>query len=90
MGAVETILKERNEDALLADGFEEALVGITTGYVNGHQNALAVYDRDKCIEILMKRDGMDYDDAEEFLEFNTEGAWMGENTPVFAEFPKRH
>lgn len=90
MGAIKDILAERNESALLADGFEKALVGVTTGFVNGHQNALAVYDRDKCIKILMKRDGMSYDDAQEFLEFNTEGAWMGPNTPVFAEFPKKH
>jgi hypothetical protein len=28
-------------------------------------------------------DGMDYDEAMEFLEFNTLGAWAGEGTPLF-------
>lgn len=42
------------------------------------------YDRDKCIEILMLRDHMSYETAVEFFEFNTIGAWMGENTPAFA------
>jgi hypothetical protein len=31
----------------------------------------------------MVRDGMDYDEAYEFFEFNTLGAYVGEQTPVF-------
>ena len=44
---------------------------------------LATYDRDKCIEILVKRDEMTYEEAVEFFEFNVSGAWVGENTPIF-------
>ena len=38
---------------------------------------------DKCFEILVERDGMEYEDAVENFEFNVVGAWVGDNTPVF-------
>jgi hypothetical protein len=31
----------------------------------------------------MDRDGMSHDEAIEYLEFNTVGAWCGENTPAW-------
>jgi hypothetical protein len=30
----------------------------------------------------MKRDGMSHEDAREFIEFNIEGGYLGEQTPV--------
>lgn len=58
------------------------------GYVELFGNApVALYNRDKCIQILMDRDGMEHTEAEEFFEFNTLGAGMGANTPAFATFP---
>ena len=47
--------------------------------------ALAVYDRQKCIEILMERDGMSDEEAVEYFEYNVTGAWVGEYTPIFLE-----
>lgn len=64
---------------MLADGFEDAFIGIGQQY-NRH---FAIYDRQQCIEILMERDGMSEDDAEEYFEFNVVGAWVGHGTPVF-------
>jgi hypothetical protein len=69
-----------NEEALLADGFEEAIIGVAE---RCSKPPLVVYDADKCVRILMQRDGMEEDEAEEFFQFNTLGAWMGENTPLF-------
>ena len=71
------------DGALLADGFEDALVGF--GYQFNYP--VAVYNRDKCIEILMSRDGMDDEEAIEYFNFNVSGAWVGESTPVFLESP---
>lgn len=79
-------IAEVNESALFADGFDEALIGYVERVT---QPPLALYDREKCIEILMKRDGMTRDEAVEFFEFNVIGAWMGENTPAFATLPRR-
>ena len=70
---------ECNPEALLADGFEDALLGT----VQRCSQALACYDYDKCVDILMKRDGMTEEDAVAYLDFNTLGAWAGENTPMF-------
>lgn len=69
-----------NEEALTADGFDDAIIGI--GERCG-QPSLVAYDRDKCIQVLMDRDGMDYEGAVEFFDFNVGGAWVGENTPIF-------
>jgi hypothetical protein len=40
-----------------------------------------VYDAEKIREILM-RDGMDAEEAREFIEFNIEGGYLGIDTPV--------
>ena len=68
-------------EALLADGFEAALIGHVQ---QGPTTLVALYDRAKCIEILMARDGMSEDEADEFFDFNVTGAWMGDKTPAFA------
>jgi hypothetical protein len=73
-------LAELNPDALLADGLEKAFVGYT---VNHHHAHVAVYDIQKCIDILVERDGMTHEGAEEFLEFNTLGAYVGPNGPIY-------
>ena len=65
---------------LLADGFEEAFVGVAH---RACQEDVAAYDYDKCIAILCERDGMEYDDAVEFFSFNTLGSWVGDKTPIF-------
>ena len=66
-------------EALYADGFEDAIIGI--GYQ--FNTEVVVYDSDKCIKILMERDGMEYDEALEYFSFNVVGAYVGKHTPVF-------
>lgn len=77
---IKECLAEIDEELLLADGFDEALIG----YAQCFNNVVALYDRRKCIDILMKRDGMTEDGAQEFFEFNVTGAYVGERTPAFA------
>jgi hypothetical protein len=64
-----------------ADGFDDAIIGV--GYRCG-QDEVLVYDRDMCIHILV-REGMSYDEAVEYFEFNVEGAWVGDKTPMFVQ-----
>lgn len=73
-------LAEANPEALTADGLEKAYIGFT---VNQHHPAVAVYDYDKCIQVLVDRDGMTHEDADEFLQFNTVSAYVGENGPLY-------
>lgn len=76
-------LAEINPQALLADGLEAAMVGYT---VNHHHPVVAVYDIDKCVKVLVDRDGMTPEGADEFLSFNTLGAYVGENGPLYVRF----
>ena len=71
-----------DEGLLVADGFDEAILGV--GRRCG-QPDVVVYDVEKCVEILMSREGWDYDETVEFLEFNTFGAWVGERTPIWLD-----
>jgi hypothetical protein len=71
---------EAEDTFLLADGFDDALVGVIVGC---SRPPVACYDYAACVRVLMERDGMDYDTAAEFLDFNTVGAFAGELTPLF-------
>lgn len=73
------LIVERYSDAewLSADGFEDAILGVS--------NERLVYSMTKCIEILMKRDGMTEEEAMEYFSFNVEGAYMGEKTPIWVD-----
>jgi hypothetical protein len=68
--------------AVKFDGFDGAILGFGSQY--GSFECL-VYDRQKCIEILVDRDGMDYDEALEFFEFNVACLYAGPGTPIFIE-----
>ena len=61
---------------LIADGLDEVIIGTST-------KDLAVYDVYKIIAILVARDGMTEEEALEFFEFNIDGSYMGEQTPIF-------
>lgn len=74
------IADEIDPDVLFADGWDDAFLGITA---NHHHAIVAVYDYDKIIEIMVERDGVTYEDAEEFVEFNIVGAYVGERTPIY-------
>ncbi|MAD47840.1 MAG: hypothetical protein CMQ53_00635 [Gammaproteobacteria bacterium] len=67
---------------LKADGFDEAIIGYTYDMVA--QEERLIYSVEKCIEILMQ-DDMDYLEAREYLDFNTIGAYVGKQTPIFLE-----
>lgn len=73
-------LADANPDALLADGLEDAIVGYTINTTGPH---VAVYDAEKCIRLLVARDGMTPEEAEEYLEFNTFCAYVGPNGPLY-------
>ena len=79
---IENYLEENYPDymdkILLADGFEEAFMGIVESFGSEPK---ACYDYDVCIDILMK--DMDEGEAIEFMEFNVSGAYVGEFTPAF-------
>jgi hypothetical protein len=76
-----------DSEMLFADGFDEAIMGVVVASAGNGYHEQVLYDYQKCIDILVKRDGMTQDDAAEFLEFNTVGAYVGEHTPLFMVKP---
>ena len=70
------IISDINPDALFADGFDAAIIGYDA-------NCTVVYDYDKCMKILMKRDNMTEHEAHEYMEFNVVNAYVGDFTPIF-------
>ena len=69
---------EWDEDMLFADGFDEALIGVTS-----QPNVRAVYNIEKMIEILIEKDGLDHDMAIDHLHYNTFGSHVGDKTPIY-------
>jgi hypothetical protein len=72
----------RLDNALFLEpsAFDEAILGVAERF---GMEPVVCYDRTRCIDILAR--GMTREDAEEFFEFNTIGAWMGDLTPVFVD-----
>ena len=78
---------------LFADGFDEAIIGVDLNPFGGvgrtdeketnihDSDERVVYSVKKMIDILMKN--MSYEEAVEYLDFNTFGAYVGINTPVY-------
>lgn len=70
-----------NEEAIMWDGLDEAIVGITN-------NGVVVYDINKIEKILYdgwKKDPTDdvtMEDVIEYIEYNILGAYVGEFTPI--------
>lgn len=79
-----SILSEMNENIILYDGYEDALVGFAERF---GESPVAVYDKHKCLKIL-ENDGMKPEEAQEWFDFNTLGAGCGPETPVFITFLK--
>ena len=67
---------------LKINGYDDAIMG--PAYIWRDQNVVGVlvYDAEKIRSTLVQRDGMTPEEAREFIEFNIEGAYMGEHTPV--------
>lgn len=63
------------EDFLIADGFDDALIGVDETEMR------LIYSVSKCIEIL--KEDMDYTDAIEYFTYNVSGGYVGEKTPIW-------
>ncbi len=67
-----------DEDILMADGFDEAIIGIET------KTMRVIYSVGKCIEILVEQ-GMSEFEAIEYFDFNVSGSYVGEKTPIWCD-----
>lgn len=61
-----------------AEQFDKTIIGMTVvNYL-----PVVVYDKIGIIDSLCD-DGMTYDEAIEYFDFNIDGAYLGEQTPIF-------
>ena len=79
MGIREAIAESHGDDILFADGFDSAIIGVAIGNDTGR----VIYDCDKMVESFINENGCTYEEAIEFLEFNTFCAYVGEHTPIY-------
>jgi hypothetical protein len=79
---LDELANSSDETIIVADGFDEALLGTATVFCGHSWSIRAVYDRAKCIQLLVTRDGMSEEDADEYFEFNVQGAIVA-GAPIF-------
>jgi hypothetical protein len=70
-------------------GYDEAVIGIGEAWVCGEgggseRAAVLIYDYQKILKMLTDDEGMDEEEAEEYISFNMMGAYIGPYTPIFA------
>ena len=63
------------------DGHDNAVIGVSFTWRNQRQVQLLVYDAEIIRDNLVK-EGMTPDEAREYIEYNIEGAYVGEGTPI--------
>ena len=61
------------------DDYDDCIIGVGT---RSGMLSVFIYDKQKMITKLVKRDDMSYQEAFEFIDFNIEGAYIGEDTPI--------
>ena len=71
----EILERYQDEELLIADGFNKAIIGIED------KSLRLIYSVKKCLEILQK--DMSYEEASEYFDFNVSGAYVGEKTPIW-------
>jgi hypothetical protein len=70
---------ESGEPLLKMDGFDDCIAGVIERI---GQEPIICYDKTKVLDQMVK-DGMTYEEAVEYFEYNQLGAWVGERTPCF-------
>ena len=75
--AEDKILEAGYEDVMLLSGYDDALVGVS-------EEGRAIYDYDKMVTWLMETEALTYEEAIEWIEYNTIRAlpYAGPKAPI--------
>lgn len=65
-----------------AEGYDAAIIGVTDSWSGNCRPRRLVYSGERIVELLM-RDGMTYEEALEYFDFNIANAYVGDDTPIF-------
>jgi hypothetical protein len=84
MGIRERLSECYGDDLLFADHFDGAIIGVTANSGTGR----VVYDAGQMVAILLQEGDTTEEEAWEYLEFNTFGAYVGDQTPIYIHLNK--
>lgn len=73
---IKMMKKNADPEAIVLDGFDDALIGITS-------EGRLIYDVGLMKKILVQRDKMEQIDADEYLDFNVINAFFGTLNPIY-------
>ena len=79
--AILEYIRDNFPDSLLANGYDSAIIGVAGGNDTGR----VVYSIPKMIQVCMNELSVDYEEALEWLEYNTFNAFVGEFTPIYLD-----
>lgn len=80
MSKIEEILAQYEDMQFITpDGLDEACIGVDI------MNERLVYSEEKILEILEKDQEMTQLEAREWYDYNIQGAYMGESTPLYIQ-----
>lgn len=74
-------INEYADGAVLLDGFDEAIIGISEEFGNEPR---IIYDKSKMLEIL-ENQGMTLEEAIEYYDFNILGLYVSNQNPIFLD-----
>lgn len=74
------LIDEIAEGAIILDGFDDCIIGLTEEFGN---NIRILYSIEKIIDKLMLDSEMTEEDAWEYYSFNIVGGYYGEQNPIF-------
>tara|TARA_R100001594_G_scaffold136857_1_gene179488 strand:- start:65 stop:358 length:294 start_codon:yes stop_codon:yes gene_type:complete len=80
------VIEHLPENAVILDGFDCCVVGVVNSV---REQGLLLYDTEKIINLLQKRDSMSEEEALEYFAYNIRGAYFGEGSPLFLDFSVR-
>jgi len=69
--------EEESDAPVIFPEFKDALVGYGVQF----SHRIAIYDYARCVEVL-ERNGMTFEEAVEWMEYNVLGVYAGPRTPV--------
>ena len=75
------LLAEINPEAVRWTYCDDAIIGVA----KRKDTPVLVYEREKLLMCFMGM-GMNEQQADEWVSFNIDGAWLGENTPLMSDF----
>jgi hypothetical protein len=76
-------MNEYADGAVLFDGCDSALIGYGSRV---DMEPIAIYSYRLLVQSFIEQ-GMDEDDASEYVEYNIVGLWAGERTPIIVYEP---